>query len=226
MHAEDDRQALLRLRLELLHQIRLHGAEHAVEADEIDAIHGLSVETRVNRVRSLEERPAALLERLLPRLLLAGEVGVELVVAHRAEHRAAVVLLNEIEVRLTLPVDQVARVEHVVHVVLRPRERVAQRLLLASAERARAPLLRPELAGGVRLVRIRLGEMRVRDMEDRERRRRASRDVLVGELQTLEPAAFGEHGGVGRERREPRHGHEAADARQEVSTRDIHGKIG
>ena len=56
VHAEDDRQALLRLGAEFLRLVRLHGAEHVVHADEVDAVDHLRVEAGIDRIRRLEEK--------------------------------------------------------------------------------------------------------------------------------------------------------------------------
>ena len=218
MHAEDDRQPLLRLRRKLLDLIGLDGAEHVVQADEVDAVHRLRRETRVHRIPLPQDRPAAGLERLLPRVLLVRQVGVELVVADRAEHRLAVVPLHEIEVRLALEVDEVARVDDVVDVLLRPVERVAKRLLLAPAERARALRRDGNLVDAFALVRA--GEVRVGDVQHGERLLQPDLDMLVRERQTLVGPARRKHRRHVRLRllRQRRNRHQSAQAADKRSS--------
>ena len=138
VHAEDDRQALLHLGGEALDLVGAHVPVHVVDRHEVDAVHDRGLQADVERIRRAQEVRRLGLVFLGVRLLRAAHVLRELVVAEGAAHRRAVVLLHQVEVGAGLEVDQVARVDHVVDVVLRPRERVAQRLLLASAERRTA----------------------------------------------------------------------------------------
>ena len=111
-------------------------------------------------------------------MLLARIVRIELVVAHRRHDIVTKELLHHVEVRLTLPVDEVTRVQHIVDILLRPGKRIAKRLFLTSAERARTADAGLVLA--LRLVRIGGGEMRIGDVQNRERRRRPRINMLVG----------------------------------------------
>ena len=132
----------------------------------------------VDTVKELKHRKP---ENLQPKLVeineeknLVGRVPalkeVERMIAEAAEHRRAafaIVLLHEVEVRSALEVDQVAGVDDVVVVELGPCDGIAKRLLLPTAERAYAPL--GNLPFPFALVGIRRGEVRVGDVQDRER---------------------------------------------------------
>ena len=124
-------------------------------------------------------------------MLLARIVRIELVVAHRRHDIVTKELLHHVEVRLTLPVDEVTRVQHIVDILLRPCKRITKRLLLTSAERACTADAGILLA--FRLVRIGGSEMCIGDVQNRERSRCASINVLVCKNEPLIASTFREN---------------------------------
>ena len=140
-------------------------------------------------------------------------------VADRAAQARAEVFLHEVEVRAALPVDEVAGVDDIVDVLLRPGKRIAQRLLLAPAEGLRADLAQLLLLRI--LVRIRGREVRVGDVQHGKRLLQADVDVLVGKDKTFELAARGKDGRIVlADRRQRRDGDKPAE---KASSCELHG---
>ena len=169
MHAEDDREPFFRFFPETGGLVLGDVAIDIVQGDEIHSVRDLGLEADVEGIDLLEEVAGVVLVglRVLFPGLAVAHVGAEFMVADRPDVLGAEILPHQVEIRLTLPVDEVARVDQVIHVLLRPGDRVLQRLFLVTAEGGRAFLVERQLF----LVLVGVGgrQVRVGDVQDGER---------------------------------------------------------
>ena len=166
MRGKHDRQPLLDF---IAKKIDLTFVDHAVDIVESNEIHPVEDFRRKNDVERIGRRNyrTGLVAIGLGRLFCAQPHVLRILMVAEAAKNAAAMLTHQIEVGAALEVDKIARMQHEIAVILRPRKRIDERLLLQSAESSRPSGL--ELLFFVTLVVVRRSKMGVGNMQKRKR---------------------------------------------------------
>ena len=136
--------------------------------------------------------PEALPGEVFVGFVAAGlsELDGVFVVSEAAKERVAEVRTDLFEIAFTLPVDQVSRMDQVLHMLLGPGEGVGEGFFLPAAEGAGPALLDVELVG---LIGPDGGQVGIGQMQDGEGFGETDVDHGIAEREALFPASFGKY---------------------------------
>ena len=168
MHTQHDGKSFGHFLLEQLNLLVGHIAIDIIKRDEVYAVDDLTIQRDIERIDVLKN--VARIVLVFFAFLFLGiaqpHVSAELMVAHGTNETLTEILLHQVEVRLALPVNEVTRMNHIVHMLLGPGQCIAQRLLLPPTKGSGAAAMK--LLFLLVLMIIGGSEVGIGNMQDRE----------------------------------------------------------